>query len=215
MRMSFNTKPSMTIHSVYAPLSLHPEDVDDFYNTMHNEIRDARGRHINIVSGDFNTVICKPKNDAERNHWGSEVFNDQDYLDNLEPGYKLQIDQQKDKFLDFCSNKDLFVCNSIFTKPKEKLTTYTKEPSTPNNYPFTNERYSQLDYILINKKWKNATKNCESDITATIDENMDHFPVIASMEVRFKRNIIKQEQKNKSPYRGKQPPKSGKRSQER
>ena len=45
-------------------------------------------------------------------------------------------------------------------------------------------RYETLDYIVTNQRWKNSITNAESQEGPNI--NSDHYPVIATINIRFK-----------------------------
>ncbi len=52
--------------------------------------------------------------------------------------------------------------NTRFEKPNKNLCTYTDMDNTTGGAPWNADRYAQIDYILINSKWRNVIKNVES-----------------------------------------------------
>ena len=57
------------------------------------------------------------------------------------------------KLLDYSIETNLIIANTRFQKKRGKLFTFMSE---------MNNRKSQIDYILINNKWKNCLKNCQA-----------------------------------------------------
>ena len=55
--------------------------------------------------------------------------------------------------IDLCQESDLIVTNTMFQKKKGKLWTYISDMTG---------KKSQVDYILVNRKWKNSVKNSEA-----------------------------------------------------
>ena len=53
---------------------------------------------------------------------------------------------------DFMIENRLICLNTNYQKREEKLWTYT----------YANNNKAQIDYVFINKKWKNSTMNCEA-----------------------------------------------------
>ena len=72
---------------------------------------------------------------------------------------------------------DLIACNTRFQKAKEKLWTFT--------YP--NKSQAQLDYILVNTKWRNSVKDCQA-YNSFGPLNSDHRNVSTKMQLSLRSN---------------------------
>ena len=83
----------------------------------------------------------------------------------------------------FCQEHDLTVVNTLFQKDKSKLITY-RNVAAPNFHPpYTLDRYGQLDFILINRKWKNAVTNAESNLQTSV--TTDHKLLVANIRTKL------------------------------
>ena len=77
----------------------------------------------------------------------------------------------------------MILLNTKFQKRKCKMWTFI--------YP--NNEKAQLDYILLNKKWKNSAQNCEAYNTfCTVGS--DHRIVTAEIKLKLRANKINQQQ---------------------
>ena len=72
---------------------------------------------------------------------------------------------------------DLIACNTSFQTAKEKLWTFT--------YP--NKSQAQLDYILVNNKWRNSVKDCQA-YNSFGSLNSDHQIVSTKMQLSLRSN---------------------------
>ena len=64
--------------------------------------------------------------------------------------------------------------NMQFMKQPQTLVTYKANKQKAGGPPYTRPDYETLDYIMTTKRWKNAFKNVESDVSSNI--NSDHYP---------------------------------------
>ena len=67
--------------------------------------------------------------------------------------YHLNTNKNGQHLLDLSSEKNLVITNTTFQKRRGKLWTYLSDMSGNK---------TQIDYILINRKWKNSVKNVEA-----------------------------------------------------
>ena len=75
--------------------------------------------------------------------------------------------------LDLAEENDLIITNTTFQKRSGKLWTYISD---------MNGTKSQIDYILINRKWKNSLKNVES-YSSFFSIGSDHRIVSAKLKL--------------------------------
>ena len=130
---TFNGNPETTIISCYSPTNVADEDiVTQFYDELSSLIRDVPKHNLLLIGGDFNAQL-----NAENNK--SFSFHD-------------QTNRNGELFLEFAVENQLLVLNTKFQKRPGKLWTFQ----------YANGRKAQLDYILINRKWKNSCTNCEA-----------------------------------------------------
>ena len=64
-------------------------------------------------------------------------------------------------------------------------------------YKAPNSSLSQIDYVVINKKWKNSAKNCRAH-NSVISVASDHR--IISAQIRLTLRANKKKKKNNKPY---------------
>ena len=81
---------------------------------------------------------------------------------------------------DFTIGNKLTCLNTSFQKREGKLWTYT--------YP--NNTKAQIDYVLINKKWKNSALNCEA-YSLFEGVSTDHRIVTAKIRLSLRKNDTK------------------------
>ena len=78
---------------------------------------------------------------------------------------------------DFTIENRLTCLNTNFPKKEGKLWTYT----------YANNTKAQIDYIFINKKWKNSTVNCEA-YSSFMGVSSDHQIVTAKIQLSLWKN---------------------------
>ena len=80
---------------------------------------------------------------------------------------------------------ELEIMHTRFKKHIGKLATYRIQKNTDiTEEIITNRTHAQIDFILINNRWKNSITNAESDTRANI--NTDHFPLIFVTGIKLK-----------------------------
>ena len=78
---------------------------------------------------------------------------------------------------DFTIENRLTCLNTNFQKREGKLWTYT----------YANNTKAQIDYVFINKKWKNSAVNCEA-YSSFVGVSSDHRIVTAKIRVSLRKN---------------------------
>ncbi len=141
-----------------------------------------------MVLGDFNARVGKTYSITEKRHIGKYTFDAKNFKKNKNESTLLI----RTLFLNLCKSADLKATNTFYAKSPEKLATYrTPEARKDLMAPFTRPYFEQLDYILIQDRWKNSILETEADMWANLSS--DHRPVICKF--RFK---LKYQHKNKT-----------------
>ena len=81
---------------------------------------------------------------------------------------------------DFMTENRLPCLNTNYQKGKGKLWTYT----------YTNNSKAQIDYVFINKKWKNSAMNCEA-YSSFEGVSSDHRIVTAKLRLSLRKNATR------------------------
>ena len=193
---SFDTQPLCTnIIVAYAPHALRPQkEKDDFYDKLNNTLSKLPKHEMNVIIGDFNVRLME-KLPHEDLILGEHIFGThEDRID-------LLSEQQKDnreRFLTMCQDNRLVVTNTLFQKDPAKLVTYRCPTTLSFSEPYTTSRFAQLDYMLINTKWKNAVTNVESSCSHSI--TTDHKLLVGTLRVKLAKFRYAQP-KNRTKYR--------------
>ena len=80
--------------------------------------------------------------------------------------------------VEFCKRHNLFATNTWFQQKRSAHWTW-KSPDKIN--PTKN----QIDYVLVDKRFRNGTQNSKSTPGANCD--FDHNPVIVAIKIRLQR----------------------------
>ena len=150
---------NINIIQVYAPTSAHPdEDNEAFYESIDKCMKYVKSAEVNIILGDFNAKV------------GSETSNSVG-------NYGIGVTNERGKRLvNFAEQYNLSIINTWFQQPMRRLYTW-KSPG--------DIRRNQLDYILVNQRFKNSVKQARAYPGADI--NSDHNPVIMKMNIKLKK----------------------------
>ena len=137
--------------------------------------------------GDFNAEQLAPDtHDApEARLVGQHTFFKKEDLNALSECRREQILDAGDRVKETRVGNELVAANTLFEKKAAKKVTYSKARRPANSPPYTHGRFSQIDYILANKRWKATISNSESQRLATIDPTIDHFPVLATLTRKY------------------------------
>ena len=123
---NFNGNPRATIFSCYSPTNISEKtERIAFYNELSPLVRNIPKHNVLVISGDMNAQIGKNGNHK----------------------YSLHNSSNKNgqHLTDFTIENRLTCLNTNFQKREGKLRTYT----------YANNTKAQLDFVFINKKWKN------------------------------------------------------------
>ena len=88
--------------------------------------------------------------------------------------------------LDYSIEANLIIANTRFQKKQGKLYTFMSE---------INNRKSQIDYILINSKWKNSLKNCQA-YSSFASVGSDHRKLSAKLRLSLRSKAVTPRKEN-------------------
>ena len=133
MVATFNGNPRATIISCYSPTDVSEEtELVVFYDELSSLVRNIPKYNMLVISGDMNAQIGKNENNKYSLH---------------------NTSNRNGKHLtDFMIENRLTSPNTNYQKREGKLWTYT----------YANNNRAQIDYVFINKKWKNSAVNYEA-----------------------------------------------------
>ena len=133
MAATFNGNPRATIISCYSSTNVSEEtELVAFYDELSSLVHSIPKHDVLVIGGDKNAQIGINKNNKYSLHNTSN--------------------RNGQHLTDFMIEKRLTCLNTNYQKRKGKLWTYT----------CMNNSKAQIDYVFINKKWKNSAMNCEA-----------------------------------------------------
>jgi exonuclease III len=153
---------NITIVQVYAPTSTAgEEDQESFYNDLQSIIDRTPKGDVVVIIGDFNAKVGK--------HIGGEG-------DTI-GGHGLgEQNEAGERLIEFCDGNRLRITNTWFEQPKRRLYTWTSPDGIHKN---------QIDYILINKRWKSTIRDVRTKPGA--DCGTDHELLVATLQMKLKK----------------------------
>ena len=104
-----------------------------------------------FILGDFNAKLFKRLPD-ETEHIGLHIFNPDDRDIHEIPEAQLE---NRELFVEFCLERDCIVASIWFQKSRHELVTFRNTNASTFRPPFANTRFSQIDYVLVRKQWRN------------------------------------------------------------
>lgn len=150
----------LVVIQVYMPTSGHKdEEIEECYDKIENIIEKESRNACVLVMGDWNAVVGEGKDGMEVGNFGLGVRN-----------------ERGQRMVEFCRENGFVVSNTLFENHKRRRYTWTS--------PLDGNRY-QIDYILVQKRYRNCVKNARSYPGADICS--DHNLVLAEVCVRLKR----------------------------
>ena len=107
--------------------------------------------------------------------WNSKV-GDNKFL-NITGQYGLGYrNDAGDKLLEFCSENDMTIANTLFKQPKRRLYTWTSPDQKYRN---------QIDYIIMQNRWRSMTHLAKTLPGA--DCGSDHELLIAKIRIKLRK----------------------------
>ena len=148
------------IIQIYAPTSAHDdEEVEKFYEDLDFAMKQLKSQDVKIVMGDFNAKVGSLRSEEIVGPWGLGDKN-----------------ERGERLIDWCRENDFFVSNTWHEQhPRRRYTWISPGDRTRN----------QIDFILIQKRFRNAVKSVKTLPGADCDS--DHVPVMCKMRISLKR----------------------------
>ena len=158
MAATFNGNPRATIISCYSPTNVSEEtELVTFYDELSSLVRSIPKHNMLVIGGDMNAKIGKNRNNKYSLHNTSN--------------------RNGQHLTDFMIENKLACLNTNYQKREDNLWTYT----------YANNTKAQIDYVLINKKWKNSALNCEA-YSSFEGVSTDHRIVTAKIRLSLRKN---------------------------
>ena len=158
MAATFNGNPRATIVSCYSPTNVSEEtELVAFYDELSSLVGSIPKHNVLVIGGDMNAQIGKNGNNKYSRHNMSN--------------------RNGQHLTDFMIENRLTCLNTNYQKKKGKLWTYT----------YANNSKAQIDYLFINKKWKNSAMNCEA-YSSFEGVSSDHRIVTAKIRLSLRKN---------------------------
>jgi len=162
IQIRLKTAPvEMNIIQVYAPTSdAELEVIDKFYEDIEKAVKSSkRFQDCLIIMGDLNGKVSEIKDD-----------------DVVGPFGLGQRNEQGQRIVECSRNHNLIVANTWFQTKKNNRHTWTAPDGKTRN---------QIDYILIDKSYRNGVRNCKARQDA--DCGSDHNPVLAYINIKLQK----------------------------
>ena len=168
MIATINGNPRITVISCYSPTNVSDEiEVERFYVNLTSITRQIPKHNFVVIAGDFNT------------HLGQQ--------DGFKYSYHAQTNRNGVMLKDYLHENNL-ICLS---------TKFQKRPGQRWTHSSSNGSKVQLDYVIINRKWKNSAKHYRS-FNSFISVESDHR--IVSAKVRLSLRANKKKSGQVAPY---------------
>ena len=150
---------NMSVIQVYAATQdATEEELEEFYDQLDKARRHCKSQEVIIVMGDLNAKIGKGK--------------EQDIVGEYGLGER---NARGDTCLDRCIRHNQVITNTWFKQHPKNLWTWKSPGDRVRN---------QIDYITINKRFRNAVTLARSYPGA--DCHSDHVPVVATFKLKLK-----------------------------
>ena len=161
MAVTFNSNPKATIISCYSPTNVSEEtELVTFYEELSSLVCSIPKHNLLIIGGDMNAQIGKNGNNKYSLHNMSN--------------------RNGQHLTDFMIENRLTCLNTNYQKREGKLWTYT----------YVNNNKAQIDYVFINRKWKNSAMNCEA-YSSFEGVSSDHRIVTAKLRLSLRKNATR------------------------
>ena len=161
MAATFNGNPRATIISCYSSTNVSEEiQLVAFYDELSSLVHSIPKHNVLVIGGDMNAQIWK-----NGNNW-----------------YSLHNTSNRNGqyLIEFMMENILTCLNTNYQKREGKLWT--------DNY--ANNSKAQIDYVFINKKWKNSAMNCEACYSFE-GVSSDHRIVRAKIRLSLRKNATR------------------------
>ncbi|GFR64021.1 endonuclease-reverse transcriptase [Elysia marginata] len=150
----------INIIQVYAPTSASSnEDLEKFYEELEQAKSNCKKDEPTFIMGDFNAKVGERGEEKSVGQHGLGIRN-----------------EKGEHLLEWCETNDLLIANICFKQPPRRKWTWKKPGDDTKN---------QIDYILVNDRFKNALLSAKSYPGA--DCFSDHVPVVAVVRLKLKK----------------------------
>ena len=157
MAATFNGNPKATIIPCNSPTNVSEEtEMVTFYEELSSLVRSIPKHSLLVIGGDMNAQIRKNRNNKYSLHNTSN--------------------RNEQHLTDFMIGKRLTCLNTNYQKREGKLWTYI----------YANNNKAQIDYVFINRKWKNSAMNCEA-YSSFEGVSSDHRIVTAKLQLSLQK----------------------------
>ena len=161
MVATFNGNPKATIISYNSPTNVSDEtELVTFYEELSSLVRSIPKHNLRVIGGDMNAQIGKNRNNKYSLHNPSNRYGQH--------------------IIDFMIENTLTYLNTNFQKREGKLWSYT----------YANNSKAQIDYVFINRKWKNSAMNTEA-YSSFEGVSSDHRIVKAKVRLSLRKNATR------------------------
>ena len=157
--VKFRGKPfDISVTQVYTPtIDADSDEKESFYEEVDGAISQCKSQDIVLVMGDLNTKVGEG--------------NEEDIVGPHGLGTRNELGEM---LVNWRKGNDLMITNTWLLNHKQRKYTWVSQNSKTHN---------QIDYIMINKRFRNAVKQSNSYRGADI--NGDHNLVVAKVQIRF------------------------------
>jgi len=144
----------------YAPTAAAEDhDISSFYASLQELHSSCKSNEVTIVMGDFNAKVGRERDGKIVGNFGLGNRN-----------------ECGDKLVDWCRTNNMIITNTWFDAHPRRKYTWTSPGDRVRN---------QIDYVLVNSRFRNAVKNSHAYPGADIDS--DHNPVVMKFKLTLKR----------------------------
>ena len=158
---TFNGNPRATIISCYSPTNVSKEtELVPFYEELSSLVCSIPKHNMLVLGGNTNAQIGKNRNKKYSLHNTSN--------------------RNGQHIIDFMIENRLTCLNTNFQKREGKLWTHT----------YVNKSKAQIDYLFIDRKWKNSEMNCEA-YSSFEGVSSDHRIVTAKIRLSLRKNATR------------------------
>ena len=150
---------NICIIQLYAPTTeCSEQDVEVFYEQLHQAKKQCKSQEILIVMGDLNTKVGQGR-----------------FEDMVGPHGLGERNERGDKWIEWCKENDQIILNTWFQHHPRRLWTWKSPAGNVKN---------QIDYVTINKRHRNAVTQVKCYPGA--DCGSDHSLLALWMKVKLK-----------------------------
>ena len=161
MAATYNGNSKATIISCSNPTNVSEDtELVTFYDELSSLVRNIPKHNLLVIGGDMNAQIGKKRNNKYSLHNTSN--------------------RNGQHLIDFMIENRLTCLNTNYQKREGKLWAYT----------YANNSKAQIEYVFINRKWKNSAMNCEA-YSSFEGVSFDHRIVTGKLRLSLRKNATR------------------------